>query len=250
MVNIVYRKNGLIPIRHVWFDNEGLESSACITFYHGVSRPFATSVRKRKKVEKQYSLQIDLTLNAEAILEQMRKNVRYEIRRSNKEAIIIKHFTSKEIPQELLNRFEVTYNEMYRDKGLAVKYNCRLVEAYMQDNCIEFSVGFAQGTPIVFHSYIVDTSTARFFYSTSPLRKKGVDSSLVSRVNRYQHWSDICYFKQLGYKIYDFGGISNPQKPNGIDNFKLGFGGNIVEYYNLVVYSGLFGAMYSLIENI
>jgi len=250
MVNIVYRKNGLIPIRHVWFANEKLQTSNFITFYHGVSRPFITSVRKRKHVEKQYSLQIDLNLDEERLFEQMRKNVRYEIRRSNKEGIIIKHFTSKEISKELLNRFEVTYNEMYLDKRMAVKYNRRLVEAYMDDNCIEFSVGFAQGIPMVFHSYIVDTEIARFFYSTSPLRKQDVDRSLVSRVNRYQHWSDICYFKRLAYKIYDFGGISNPQMPNGIDNFKLGFGGNIVEYYNLVVYSGLLAPVCALLENI
>lgn len=53
----------------------------------------------------------------------------------------------------------------------------------------------------------------------------------------------IKYTREIGLKIYDFGGISgdfNPHSPNyGVYEFKRGFGGYVVEYigeFNLILH--------------
>lgn len=249
MVDVNYRKKKLFSIRHIWFSSKNLQSSADITFYHGITKELADTINKKKHIEQQYSLTTDLNQSEDLLWKQIRKNVRYEIRRSEKENIMVKHFAPNNINKELLDEFEKVYNQMYRDKAMKIKFNRKLIECYIKNKSIEFSIGFIEGLPTVFHSYIVDDVSVRFFYSTSPFRQDEKEASLIARVNRHLHWNDICYFKKSGYSKYDWGGITNPRLPNGIDNFKIGFGGKQIVYYNLQVYSGLFGTLYALYKN-
>ena len=59
----------------------------------------------------------------------------------------------------------------------------------------------------------------------------------IGRANRLLHWYEILTLKNLGFKLYDLGGIpldSSDEAKNAIARFKLEFGGKL-----LVEYSGL-----------
>ena len=41
--------------------------------------------------------------------------------------------------------------------------------------------------------------------------------------------------KKMGIENYDWGGISSLDNPNGIDKFKMAFGGSPIFYYNVMI---------------
>ena len=56
----------------------------------------------------------------------------------------------------------------------------------------------------------------------------------MARANKRLHWEDMKLFKERGVSLYDWGGISDPDHPNGIDAFKMKFGGKPLTYYNVL----------------
>ena len=89
---------------------------------------------------------------------------------------------------------------------------------------------------MVWHAYHVGYDRATLLHSASVLRAESGQAlrTKVGRANRYHHWRDILYFKQLGLRIYDFGGWYEKKEDRArlnINKFKEGFGGNIVKTY-------------------
>lgn len=246
MLKIKYKKRGLFTIEHNWFCDEYNNQSkevANIAFYHGIKEDKIDNFLGKCEILKQYSLLTDLQLDTDELWKLIKKKDRYEIRRAEREGIKHQLYLSNEFPKELLDGFERTYNKMYKHKKINASFNRSLIYAYINSNAMVFSVGYYNSVPVVYHSYIVDDNNCRFFYSTSSFREAGDDAKIIARINRYLHWKDICYFKDLGKKIYDWGGLSNPDNPNGIDSFKMGFGGSLTYYYNVIVYLGLIGKL-------
>lgn len=184
----------------------------------------------------QHTLITDLTEDEESIYKKIRKNYRYEIRRVEKENVQLKFYSAKEMSEkkELMSSFATTYNQMYASKGINAKFNTPLVKEYMQKDAICFTIAYYNGEPLVFHSYIVDKHNARFFYSASPFREKKDVATIIGQMNKALHWFDIKTFRNMGIAQYDWGGIANPEEPNGIDQFKMGFGGKEKDYYNTI----------------
>lgn len=241
MMTCNYSKRG-IKINHVWFAKEIgdiKKGSAAITFAHGLPQCQTAGFCM---IQEQYSLMTNLWEEEEELFKKIRKNFRYEIRRIEKEAITIRVFSSKEMEKEnaLLHSFADTYNQMYADKGIKATFNLPLINAYIKNNALLFTVAYYNQEPLVFHSYIIDGHQCRFFYSTSPFRAEKELANEIGRMNKALHWHDILWFKKNGYDIYDWGGITNPIEPDGIDNFKLGFGGKLVTYYNIVYGKNIF----------
>ncbi len=48
--------------------------------------------------------------------------------------------------------------------------------------------------------------------------------------NEYLVWNIFLWAKERGYSVFDFGGAGNPHKPYGPREFKLRFGGEVVNY--------------------
>jgi hypothetical protein len=89
------------------------------------------------------------------------------------------------------------------------------------------------------HAYLVDPSIlrARLLYSASQHLSSNVASerAIIGRMNRYLHFQDMLYFKELNYKVYDMGGYAYETKDEVLQNinkFKDGFGGNLVCEYD------------------
>lgn len=235
MVTCKYYKKG-ISINHVWFSEKKGDielKNAFINFVHGVPQNF---ILNNGLVRCQYSLITNLTESKEKLYQNIRKNFRYEIRRTNKENVTMRVFSAEDMMQksDLLQVFANTYNQMYADKGMKDTFNMPLVNAYIRNKSILFTIAYYEQEPLVFHSYIVDGLQCRFFYSTSPFRAEKELANEIGRMNKALHWHDLIWFKEHGFKKYDWGGINNPEVPNGIDNFKFGFGGELVLYNNII----------------
>lgn len=217
----------------VWFPEEG-NKTRCrgdICFVHGVTE---TEVNKNLFYQTFHSLVSDLCIDEEEQLSKINKNVRYEIRRSNKEDVYTKVYSSDELMknEQVLTQFGDMYEQMYKQKGMDAKINFRQINEYVKTGSFLLTAVCENEKPLVFHSYIMGEKTVRLLHSVSDFRSDNADANMIARTNKRLHWDDICLFKKMGKEKYDWGGISDFENPNGIDAFKLKFGGTPVTYYN------------------
>lgn len=239
VVRNVYSKYG-IKIENIWFGNKKLTSDDMeskndgnkidIKFFHGVKE-----LPNNIKGNLQYSLISDLSETEEELLKRMTKTYRYQIKRSEKENIEIKSFFGEKFLAEkaLFDQFQATYNEMYHMKNIKSIFNKKLTQDYLKSNSMAVTIAFYKEKPYVFHSYVYNKNNARLFYTTSSFRTDREMANMIGRMNKTLHWADMKLFKNMGVETYDWGGISSIEQPNGIDKFKMEFGGKITSYYNV-----------------
>jgi lipid II:glycine glycyltransferase (peptidoglycan interpeptide bridge formation enzyme) len=179
---------------------------------------------------------ISLIKSPEEILLGFDKNTRYEILRSEKEKII------EILPEGSLSHFSQIQNEINKLKQNNTKIN---LSAYRDNIC--FTTCLFNGNPIIVHSYLMDKNLkrTRLLHSLS-LSESIADKSvraMYGRANRQLHYMDIVYYKEKGYLVYDLGGYaynSLDNKLQGINKFKDGFGGELIEesnYESLLIFS-------------
>ena len=84
------------------------------------------------------------------------------------------------------------------------------------------------------HSYVIDETNgiARLYQSASKRLELDSDKNLISHANKLLTYKNIELFKKMNLRHYDFGGLSDNKKLNGINEFKMSFGGEIIEQYN------------------
>lgn len=254
MIEYDYSKLG-ISIRHVWFAESYTDrnSSVDVFFYHYLrDEPIIETGYFSKRIC--HTLITDLSEDEKALCASIDKGFRYEIRRCSREDEQVRYELYDQntgFDKQIMQLFKDTYENMYTDKGMRVRFNNKQVDEMIRNNCFLMTVGYREEEPLVFHSYVYDRGLGkvRFHYSASSFRRSANPEN-VGRVNKGLHWFDICRFKSMGVMSYDWGGISNPEKPNGIDNFKLKFGGTITRGYNIIVGNSLKGKALVSIYNL
>lgn len=254
MIDVSYRKkivqNLYLQVNQIWYPGTasitgllGQRRKADILFVHGV--PFEETKGRFRGWQEYHTCMNDLTRSEEEMLAAVNKAVRYQFRRSEKDQIEIRFYTKKEIGQspELMETFADIYERMYQSKGSDTKLNVSAIQKYLEADGILFSAVWHEGEMIVFHSYICDAADARLLHSASCFREESADQSMIGRANKRLHWEDILYFKKKRLLRYDWGGISDFDNPNGIDEFKLKFGGDKITYYNVFAGNTLLGKL-------
>lgn len=198
----------------------------------------------------QYTLTNDLLLSEEEISERVKKNCKYEIRRATKEGAITCVYQNKQEfeKDDIIDKFKEIYNKMFQMKGLRGTFNESLFLAGVETGQLIVTTNSLCNDPncVVYHAYLVDGTSAVLMYSASPLwdDRYKEKANEIARLNKHLHWNDILWFKQNGYLRYEWGGISNPDEPNGIDRFKFEFGGKIECYVNYLIPCSLLGRIY------
>jgi|GEM_PF-3822976 len=100
------------------------------------------------------------------------------------------------------------------------------------------------------HGYRLSEHRPELAYSIRPFEAGATKErlNLLAKANRYGHYRDMLQFKSMGYEMYDFGGVSDgkscDRKWNNIDEFKLYFGGQVVTYYNSILYNTVKSKVY------
>jgi hypothetical protein len=171
---------------------------------------------------------IDLTQTAEDILMGFKSNTRNEVRKAICEGYLVEQETN-------LFFFVEFYNSFAREKGLN-EITLNKISKY--PNVLIFKC-LLNGTVLSMHASILDKENriVRLLYSASVRLDYRIDKKSVGLSNRLLHYSEFLTFKNLGYNIYDFGGI-NEDKNNiqqyNITLFKKGFGGIVKEELHLM----------------
>ncbi len=191
------------------------------------------------------TLLVDLTQSKESLLSAIKKDTRYEIRRSEKsDGCVAEHIMQ---PGGLLDAFWSFYAVFAQQKGLLVQDSVSLERMCRAGTLVLSRIVRGEET-LIWHAYYCTMGRARLLYSASLFR--GLDSgqrNLVGRVNRHLHWHDILEFKTSSFHTYDFGGWSPPESGDAekqrINQFKEEFGGRKTIEFNCVYAASLVGGV-------
>lgn len=174
-----------------------------------------------------HTVELDLVQDEETIFSNFRTTNKQEIRKSEKEGVTCS-----------FNGDVQTFVDFYNDFA-SVKNISRTSKRRIDEMGEHFFISFASlGNDILAaHSYLIDKEVgiARLYHSASKRLSETFDRNLIGRANKLLTYKDILYFKNNGFKIYDFGGIAEGTTDKslvGINEFKLSFGGQKVECIN------------------
>ena len=182
---------------------------------------------------------IDLTAPLEEISSPISKNTRYKIQRAEREGFVPRLVMNPSIEEGSL--YAHFYNTFAKHKGLPPCNRAKLKALSTSSALLLSSISDSDGNLLSAHAYVKDEEVgrARLLYSASHYRAMddSAERNKVGRANRLLHWYEILTLKNLGFRLYDLGGIpldSTDHEKNAIARFKLEFGGKL-----LVEYSGL-----------
>lgn len=200
----------------------------------------------------QETLISDLSLAEENLWGLTTKTVRNEINRSKREKVGIKTYKGKEISDTILDEFNGMYHAMYEEKGMPGHYlPINELKVYAANDALVITTAIIGDKTVVYHSYITAKNHSRFLHSCSEFRvADNAMKNAIGRANKYLHWNDWLYLKQMGVKEYDWGGIASYESPNGIDKFKMSFGGEYRKYYNLFCNCSFMARAYAKIRKL
>lgn len=251
MVDFGFSRNGL-KFREVMFRNSKEivfnNEDICLCHQSMEDKDISEIIDKKYgRVDNQYTIYTDLTSSEEELNAKISKNFRYEIRRAQREEIGIFFYSGTEALEspDILEQFEQTYNKMFAEKNMGNKLNMKYVMAALLADAMVLSVAADRdGRILVFHAYVTDETNALLLYSASKLWEEKELGNLIGYANKYLHWQDMCYMKRSGRKNFEWGGISSKDEPNGIDKFKMSFGGEVIQLKNCIFANSLKGRMY------
>lgn len=222
---------------HVWFEKSiPLKVTTDMVTLHGYLGAVDACTNVVKK-ELQHTLITDLTVAEDEIVQSFTRTFRYQVNRAQREEILTHVFTSEQLSKDdaVIKSFSEMYRLMFEEKGRKnASINTRELEAYIKSNSLIITCTYLKDNPVVYHSYVCDGKHARLLHSCSEFRAaENATRNAIGRANKYLHVQDMRYFISLGYEEYDWGGVFSYDGDDGIDKFKMSFGGTHRDYYNI-----------------
>lgn len=240
MITINKKLKGIIPYQVVWFPTDAaLRSLANELPLSHVARVECADVDLPSAacmIEHHLSLTLylDLSRPSNTIFGGFSATTRNLVRRAEKlvNRISVRRYNGEREGAEQLDEFVTLFNELVRQKpGVVFPMSRELAEAYFPQ--AELFLIDLDGKLMCGHLCMRDAQAgkSRLLYSASR-RFEDPDASRVTGIlNVYLHWHELQTYRDAGFAVYDFGGISPIDDP-GINRFKLQFGGEIVRQHN------------------
>jgi lipid II:glycine glycyltransferase (peptidoglycan interpeptide bridge formation enzyme) len=223
------RKVGPIVFKHNHnYDKINYFDALKFTFYYRIN-----TIQKHFGFIQKYYYTVNnfLDKSIDEIFNGFSSTVKNEIRRSEKVNVQIGFIND-------VDKFIQFYNSFANEKDI-FEIDEALIFGY-RDNLL-ITCATYNNEILSAHAYLIDKQAGitRLLYSASIRLVEDVDSTFISRANKYLHFKDMEYFKAEGLLIYDFGGYAyntHEIQKLGINKFKLSFGGEIVKYYDYQSY--------------
>jgi lipid II:glycine glycyltransferase (peptidoglycan interpeptide bridge formation enzyme) len=216
-------KKGFLTKRDLWFSEQ--PGFQIVNSYY--QSPIKTKIPGMQR-SSFYTIHLDLTYDTEMLLAKMGKGTSYEIRRAEREGVRMQEESS-------LEEFIAFFNRFAYSKGIeGTSLN------YLQyAPAMQITSAYVGSELLVMHSYIQDSNRTRLCMSASRVFETDEENkkyrNLIGYANRYLHFQDMLLYKKAGKFIYDFGGYAKDTQDKsleGINEFKLNFGGHVVEEFN------------------
>jgi len=183
------------------------------------------------KVEPFYTTIIDLSIDEANLWSKLHEISRRYVKKAEKMGVEISLNVQLDDAYELINQFMISR----RLRG-AIPYE----EWQSILNYAEVWCGLYNGNLYAAHVLLKDgIDRVRLLWSATRDRVSTEIKKIIGAVNRYMHWREILYYKNIGVKIYDFGGVNlDKNSPTyTITQFKLSFGGDIIKEYDILLTS-------------
>ena len=166
---------------------------------------------------------IDLKKPEDELWSNLKSQARNKIRKATKEGLTFNKLSNKEEVKEVYDILE----KVYRKAKLPIPDLSLFSNAYdvlKEHSMIDFFVANFQGK--IIGARIV------FFYKNKIYDWfAGSDSKYYKyNPNDYLPWKILQWAKENGYNTFDFGGAGKPNEPYGVRDYKMKFGGELVEF--------------------
>jgi lipid II:glycine glycyltransferase (peptidoglycan interpeptide bridge formation enzyme) len=217
-----------MAIHHKWFaERPSLQDGLRFAqYFHCRSNGTVQGFRRKAK----FTYAVGLARDDEALLAACTDNNRYKIKRAMREGLAF--------AQGSFDEFVLMHNAASAAKGRGTTASA-LLEPYRKAMHITKATG-DEGT-LVMHAHLFDPdcATAVLMHSASLFRLEAQSQARnrIARANRWLHYRDFLHFRGLGATVYDMGGIAYGTQLvelQHINEFKAGFGGDLVELSNYV----------------
>lgn len=173
------------------------------------------------KLEEHLDLLIDLRKSKIELEDQLHKERKRNIAQALKEGLIFKVLDDDADIKNVILILKKTYS---RVKVPFSYENLFFNSHHMLNDNVKFFGAFCQGKMIAGQVRLCYKDTVYAWYS-------GSDSDYFQkRPNDFLLWNVILWSKEHNYSIFDFGGAGKPDVPYGVRNYKLKFGGELVNY--------------------
>jgi len=178
--------------------------------------------RKTKKaIQPHKTVVLDLAKSEEELLSAMHHKTRYNIKVAEKHNVILELSSSIEVFWDLISKTANRQNFSTHPK----EYYKKLFEFFNKEGNIHAKLFCAihEGRPVAGALMLISGDTVYYLHGGSDHNFRQVMAPYA------MHWSLIKEMKKQGFKYYDFGGSEGDKWP-GVTRFKLGWGGQQVEY--------------------
>jgi len=231
---IIDKKILMFDIKNIYFSDYPYDIKDCdyLNFHYCKNKVKLDGFNCKKEL----TIVIDLTKDLETIWNNIDKNIRYEIKRAQRDGIKIFRNQGYEI-------FYKIYRSFIQKKGLksyfdffgfgstdldSMKKNGTLFVA-------EYNGEILAGTLVLEGDFCIESwlgATKRFE------AKNNAEKRLIARADRLIDWEIIKYAKEKGLREFDLGGIWSEEEADkditkkGINEYKSRMGGEVVTRYS------------------
>lgn len=223
------RQVGPLRTAEVWFD-QSLGCPVDIVHFRHVDRPIVGT-----RCTAEYTLDIDLTADCEALIAVIKERTRTAIHRAERDDVATNFWRRPD--DTVLQELCIFYNRFAQQKRLPSIKQAQL-RTLLQSGLLSVSNAVApSGEVLVWHSYVCAHERARLLHTASLFRNccSSTQRNAIGRANRYLIFKDMLAFKSIGLRIYDFGGWYQGNENSEllrINRFKQEFGGKVEIGYN------------------
>lgn len=236
-----------LSLERIWYADNRVDSEADLVRYMRNSSPVKGIFAVNQPAETIFS---DITIDTDTLLSKCTKTVKYEVNKCAKESVSTSFYKSESLSSnpKIVDEFEKAYIDFAKDledKSVLSAYSRHKIKNMIDNDCILISKA-EKDSINVYHVYAWGEDAACLMYSVSNFRNDPDLRNLAGRMNKLLHIRDIEWFRSNGVKQYDWGNIHSSSNPNGIDKFKMSFGGNITTVYNCLVGNSLIGKIAAL----
>jgi len=164
---------------------------------------------------------IDLSQTKEELENQLHKERVRNIAKAEKEGLTFKVLTEKEDIHQVIMLLKKTYCRV----KVPFSYEKLFFNSHiMLDENVKFFGAYWEDTMIAGQVRLCYKKTVYAWYA-------GSDSVYFQkRPNDFLLWNVILWSKENNYTVFDFGGAGKPTIPYGVRDYKLKFGGELVNY--------------------